>query len=257
MADARPWTDEYTLLCERCGYVVDGLPTAGACPECGTPIAESVPERRPGSAWQRRPGMGALWRTWPAVLAAPNRTLDTLIVAHPHDRRLSRFSGAWAAAIPCGAIALALGVEGLRTREIGMLAYIGLAVAAAPAIWLVVRALIGVETKGLRVIGRTRGFRVTPAIAATITAHGAVGWVIAGTGVAIGVLGPFTAHLINSTAGTVDGFVGRLGALSVVLGLLLTVFGFLFFETFAWLGIRRLRYANRVRPHAMPQAPGG
>jgi hypothetical protein len=254
MPKAAARTDEYTLLCERCGYVVDGLDTDGVCPECGKPIAESRPRRRTGSAWQRRPGMGALWRTWPAVLAAPNRTLDTLIVGHPHDRRLARLSAVLAAAIPCGAIALALGVEGIRTRDTRVLAYLGLAVAAAPALWLVVRALIGVETKGLRVIGRTRGFRVTPAIAATITAHGAVGWVIAGAGVAIAVLGPFTAHLINSAAGTVDGPVGRLGALGVVLGLLLTVFGFLFFETFAWLGIRRLKYANRARPGPAGQA---
>jgi hypothetical protein len=37
---------EATLLCERCGYVLEGLDERGACPECGQPIAESLPSRR-------------------------------------------------------------------------------------------------------------------------------------------------------------------------------------------------------------------
>lgn len=31
--------------------------------------------------------------------------------------------------------------------------------------------------------------------------------------------------------------------------------GFLFFETFAWLGLRRLKFANRVRPAPAPTPP--
>ncbi|MEZ6318065.1 MAG: hypothetical protein R3B49_04810 [Phycisphaerales bacterium] len=57
----RPWADEYTVLCERCGYVVEGLDPAGACPECGKPIAESLPERRVGTPWQR--ARSAWWDT--------------------------------------------------------------------------------------------------------------------------------------------------------------------------------------------------
>ncbi|QYK46965.1 MAG: hypothetical protein KF838_09230 [Phycisphaeraceae bacterium] len=45
--------DEFTLLCERCGYVLEGLDHGGNCPECGKPIAESLPRNaRPGSPWQ-------------------------------------------------------------------------------------------------------------------------------------------------------------------------------------------------------------
>ncbi len=252
MGERRAWEDEYTLLCERCGYVVEGLPTEGACPECSKPIAENGPQKRPGSAWQRRPGVQGVWWTYVAVLTTPNRTLDALVLGHPDDPRLARLSAAMAAVIPCGAIALAFGIHGLQQRDARVLANVGLVVAATPVLWLVIRALIAIETKGLRVIGRTRGFRITPAIAETITAHGAVGWVIAGAGVAIGVLGPFTSYLINTAAGTTNGPAGRLGALGVLLGLIITAFGFLFFETFAWLGLRRLKYANRVRPAVTP-----
>ena len=31
----RPWKDEYTLLCEKCGYVIEGLEDSKVCPECG------------------------------------------------------------------------------------------------------------------------------------------------------------------------------------------------------------------------------
>lgn len=44
-----------TLRCERCGYQLSNLPVVGRCPECGKPIAESLPvhRRRPSLATSR------------------------------------------------------------------------------------------------------------------------------------------------------------------------------------------------------------
>ncbi len=48
-------------LCERCGYNLAARTLDERCPECNTPVRESLaPNARRGSAWERRPG----WRTF-------------------------------------------------------------------------------------------------------------------------------------------------------------------------------------------------
>jgi hypothetical protein len=41
-----------SLLCEDCGYVLDGLDVMGRCPECGRLIEESLPYHRQMPAWE-------------------------------------------------------------------------------------------------------------------------------------------------------------------------------------------------------------
>jgi len=46
---------ETDILCERCGYILSGLPPSGNCPECGTPIEQSVgPQARTPPLWEQR-----------------------------------------------------------------------------------------------------------------------------------------------------------------------------------------------------------
>jgi hypothetical protein len=57
------------LPCRKCSYNLRTLPTTGVCPECGTPVAESIRSDRLADAdphWLRtiRLGVSFLWITW-------------------------------------------------------------------------------------------------------------------------------------------------------------------------------------------------
>lgn len=248
MPPARPWTDEYTLLCERCGYVIEGLATDGACPECGKPIRESLPERRVGTAWQRGPSVRNLLCTWAATCLKPQRTLDDLAPTEDGHTSLGNIC-AWCAAVPpCFAVAVAFLAGEPSVRNLPTLFLLIVGGVVLTALWGSVRGLIWIERRGLVLIGRSRGFRITPSWARAVTDHGAVGWVAAGFGLALVVLSPIGMLLINKLNGGHQATTVRLNATNTLVGLTMLSFGFLYFETFAWLGLRRLKYANRRRP---------
>ncbi len=273
MAPARAWKDEYTLLCERCGYVIEGLPGDGGCPECGKPIAESLPERRTGTAWQVRPRLNQLPRTWWRSLRHPLRTLDQMRPRSKRDARLglcSVFAGGLLMGCGWWDPLLWIYTRPLPNEQLdawrrltSALIAIGFGVVTAVLLAGVMWTLTRVETKGLGVIARTRGFRMSREFRCAITAHGCAGWVLAGA--MFFVLCSLSNWILDmarepdwlwpsSGQGTAIWMRGstRLPwwAHEAVwharwAGLLI---GFLWFETFAWLGLRRLRYANTQRP---------
>ena len=72
---------EHDLLCEGCGYTLNGLPDYSNCPECGEPIAESTGVgRREPPAWETapRPSIGAFLATSAHVLFRPTHFYRTL-----------------------------------------------------------------------------------------------------------------------------------------------------------------------------------
>lgn len=221
-ARSTPWDDEFTLLCERCGYVLEGLPADNPCPECGKPIAESLPERRTGTPWQRDPSWRSLLATWWMTLRHPLRTLDMLRPDHAKAKSLARW-----------------------TCAVGL------------PLWGVLLALTWIETRGLLLFGKQHHARVTPAIAWTICAHGCVGWVVSiGTVLASAAIvlvtwmvdrtwidfGEYRTPAFSNVGWAALGIAGYLLPAGILAG-------FLFFETFAWLGLRRCRFANHIRPN--------
>ncbi len=265
MGRVTPWEDEYTLLCERCGYVIEGLDASGNCPECGKAIAESLPGRRVGTPWQRRGTIKSVVPTAIRTLTHPLNLLGTLRCEE--DERVMSLRQRYAIAAGLGVTTGVIQVAGPFVRSgpegaafsaptVADLFVLVPAVAFVTAIVAVAVTLLTiVESRGLVFIGNRRGLRMTPAYASQITHHGSIGWVIAGwsLGVSIALASiayEFGWRLWDSArpdetplAILATGCVGAFG-------------GFLFFEVFAWLGLRRCKFANRVRP-ATAREPKG
>ncbi len=67
---------ETDILCEHCGYGLNGLPSTGVCPECGQPIADSTTnDQRDLPPWESvdDPGWGAFALTTLQIVFTPRR----------------------------------------------------------------------------------------------------------------------------------------------------------------------------------------
>jgi hypothetical protein len=209
----------HQLLCESCGYPLDGIDQSGSCPECGMPIAESLPDRRPGSPWQQRPGVKPLLATQLGMLLHPRAAWSTIRpVAH---RALSLFGANLAIAVILGTLAL-IPAGAAKPRYIFIYAV---------GFFLLLLSLTAVEYSGIRILGKRHGFRTTPGVALAVCAHASVGWIISGAAIALGA--------IAARCLTPSRLVG--GGVILIGGFLC---GMIIFSVLCGIGYRALRYAN-------------
>jgi hypothetical protein len=223
------------LLCESCGYALAGIHADSACPECGRPVAVSLPERRTGTAWQRRHITGWVM-TSAATLRHPVRIWRDVSVGSRSMTVLMIFNCAVAAAVPAVAVA-ASGGRSVAIPIFGMIT--GILV-----------ALCGIEYVGIRFFGSRRGWRVSHAVAEAIIGHASIGWVVGGLAACMTiVVGQFMRQpVVTVLTVPIDLRLAFLSGPAAI--------GLLTFETLVYIGVRHMRFANAPvaspKPHDEP-----
>jgi predicted RNA-binding Zn-ribbon protein involved in translation (DUF1610 family) len=235
------------LLCESCGYTLGGLSTQSPCPECGQAIADSLPARRPGSPWQKRPGLFALIQTnWLAI-----RNPEALFRSIRMDLR----SGLWLAlanSIFAAVLIIApwsgtLLDDPIRSARHGaggrvaatMLWVLPSQIAAVTAVLLL---FTGVQWLGLQFLSKGRDWRLSPRVALQVCAHASVGWLLTAGGVLLILilwtsLHTFIPSLSNSIMRVLGGHLWAVPLAGFVAGLLLM-------QWLIGMGARCCKFAN-------------
>lgn len=244
------------LLCERCGYEIDGLAWEATCPECGAGVRESDPAKRTGTPWQRRPGVGAYLATLWACARSPGRVLATLDPS-TGAAGLMRAHAWVVAGLVMLPWAVALAPDFVRGRTNAWppaipqpfgdrVAIVTLLIAWPALAGIAVILLSHMEARGLRILAWQRGWRFGPRLALAVVAHGGTGWVVAAIFAGPGSAMAFAAWDRRWSFEVLGQWVNAPVAFSVIAfgG---AVLGFLSFETFAWFGLRKCRFANTPR----------
>lgn len=111
---------ESDILCESCGYTLNGLPDDSNCPECGGAIEKSTVRSGRGlTGFEQRSGLSSFLATTLAVLARPTRFYRALATrsGHPAAEWFARRHRFIAALLFCSAaIGYALWLESISRR---------------------------------------------------------------------------------------------------------------------------------------------
>lgn len=229
------------LLCGGCGYPLDAVRREPACPECGRPIAESLPAYRIGSPWQRSASLPAWFKT--ASMLTRWRTLfDRISIDAGKNRWLLRVNLGVASPLCAAAVLWQEAARAVQTGR-GWGSVLGGGLLVVPMAYGFVWTLTRIEAFGLRFFGNRRGGRVSPAIARAVVAHASYGWILAGLLAWAGAVA--SGNGLSTWLGEVTGgwAPGPVPVRPVAIGLGFFA-GLLLFETLSYLGILRCRFAN-------------
>jgi len=232
------------LLCEVCGYVLEGSPADSNCPECGTPVERSLPANRVGTPWQRQPSAMNLFKTAVETLTSPRAMYRNCRMSYREGRRIEQVY----IAIAVLSFALSFPVVGLlQLLILGHCSpgYLDIAIPIATAGWAILTLLTWIERRGIRLWGKVHRRRITPAVAATICGHAAVGWTICGLITGSGTLIFFARGILGYDIATLGLWLIPVGAIT----------GLLTFEILTYIGLRQCRFANHPEPTPNPTSP--
>jgi hypothetical protein len=252
---------ETPLLCENCGYELEGrlAMTAGArCPECGKPTAESLPEARRGTPWQQKPGFFSwgvtVWRT----LMRPRRTYGQLSMSSRGFGFLgvnllvsSSLMVAPVTGLFIGDFARAARGKGAWPETLAYLGSFGLHMLLVGSMLFFVTLF---DVYGIGLLARARGWRLTREAAWTVCNQASAAWLLSGALPLLFMANyyvlntlvklPFTGQVSNAAGMPRMSWQEALGVWLPIVGYLS---GLLAFEVLALRGARVCRYANLPR----------
>ncbi|MBL0869266.1 MAG: hypothetical protein IBJ18_01680 [Phycisphaerales bacterium] len=243
------------LLCERCGYVLSGLPVEATCPECGKAIAESLPSVRT-LAYEPKRGMGWV-RVAVRMVRSPLAGYETVTIDVARARGFAMRSFA-VVGVMAGLAALMPWVYEVRARgvdaggvltgllnqalRVSLLVMLG----AFVLLWLVML----IERAGSRMIGLTHRWRITSEVAYCVCAYASVGWIIGGLAALVwSVVYACRSLPVGSTVTTAAGAVVTRprgdDSLVLLLGVpVVFLIGLFGYELLVYIGLRRCKFAN-------------
>lgn len=245
-----PFPDD-AALCESCGYPLRGVAVDLVCPECGVPVAASDSARRPGLAWQRRASPVSFFVTIVQVIFQPRKSFRSLrIGGSNHADRVFLLLIAAGTGVVWGA------VWKWATKRTPVPWKYGTGV----AVTIVVLSYI--ETLGVTYVARRRGWRVPWRLAERTICYASPAWILAATFY-------LRFHLWHYPYGRLWNYLpdywGRFHYYYLIRDLwiypLVGGVAIVFFETFVWVAVRQVRYANKEAEaphgHAGLSADGG
>jgi hypothetical protein len=236
---------EDDFLCERCGYILNGLGPEADCPECGKPAWESHPGRRVGTRWFQRLRPKEVSRAFWAFVLRPSSIFAIEPVGKRHSLAhiiLFSFAAGFLYSGSLDSIQPHI-FEADSSAVDFMMPFMTFIVAA-----LLFLGLIAIEYAGIRFFGNKNKWRITGSHALTICAVSSPGWVI---GLVAGVLPVLLVIALDEGHLWIrNGTLSIYNPVNLMLVIIPFVFGLLWFETLVYIGMRRMKYANP--PEAAP-----
>jgi hypothetical protein len=228
---------ETDLLCEFCGYTLNGLDRSGNCPECGMAIAASVASRREPPLWERKPK--TFWATTFQVIFHPTAFFGG-ITARGDVHRAARFGHAhWLLASLLFGVAAATHASvvfpmGSTEWKLGRGGTVPFAAVSYFALWLTTRAAIRLTAFE----ARYRGIRLPTQVVSRSMHYHAAHYLPVGIAAAATVM--IYASLLESRIVDVQTLTPYL---YIICAEIIVAAAYLF-KTY-WIGMRNLMYANR------------
>lgn len=238
------WKDEYTLLCEDCGYIIEDLDESLPCPECGKPITESIPHYNAGSPWQQRRTLTNLIKTWFLTIFRSMYLCRQLNIDSETATSLLWVGLFTGFSVPVIGVIIAIVFlaiqEGFYPDSLTSIP-IAIIIECVFVLMAAIYAALGAQR--LRYYAYRRGYRIPPNSRWTIVGHASLGLTIAPIGITVAFI---TAGIMaESNFNDYAMMVQIILVTTAIIGWLSIPIALLEFEVLLHMGASAMRYRNQ------------